>query len=260
MPKQLLIYEKVAAVSKERHASWSVKSGNNYSFASAINSVPLMAVEFPRAANEYTIVFTGDKDSNSIMPAAILGVRNNENLYLSEAGDWKVDYVPAFLRCYPFVFSSGDEGNTLVLCIDEEFEGCNQEGRGERLFDADGEQTQYLKGILEFLKQYQAVFRRTQIFCEKLNKLDLLEPMQASLTFKSGEKISLGGFMAINRDKLKKLSGDQLAELVALDEMELIYLHLQSIQNFAEMAKNITQSVSGLDAQEEPLPIAASEA
>jgi hypothetical protein len=253
MAKQLLIYEKVAPVSKERHLNWSVKSGNNYSFAKAINSVPLMAVEFPRAASEYTIVFAGENDG-PVMPTAIVGVRNEENLYLTETGAWKVSYIPAFIRCYPFVFSSSDGGNTLTLCIDEEFEGGNQEGRGERLFDADGEQTQYLKGVLEFLKQYQAAFQRTQVFCEKLKNLNLLEPMQASLTFQSGEKVSLGGFMAVNREKLKELKGEQLTELVALDELELIYLHLQSLRNFSNMAQHLTEEISGLPEEHNPLP------
>jgi hypothetical protein len=253
MTKQLLIYEKVVPVSKERHLNLSIKSGHNYSFASTVNSVPLMAVEFPRAAADYTIVFAGESEG-PVMPTAIVGVRNNENLYLTEAGDWQVDYIPAFIRCYPFVFSSNDGGNTLTLCIDEEFEGFNQEGRGERLFDADGEQTQYLNGILEFLKQYQAAFQRTRVFCDKLKTLNLLEPMQASLTFQSGEKVSLGGFMAVNRDKLKELTGEQLTELIALDELELIYLHLQSLRNFSAMAKHITQEVSGLPEEHNPLP------
>ena len=48
----------------------------------------------------------------------------------------------------------------------------------------------------------------------------------------SGENYSLGGFMAINREKLKELPGDKLAELAKTDELELIYLHLQSMRNF----------------------------
>jgi hypothetical protein len=60
----------------------------------------------------------------------------------------------------------------------------------------------------------------------------LLEPMRAQFTLGS-EKMSLGGFQAVDRQKLKALSGETLAQLAASDELELVYLHLQSMRNFA---------------------------
>jgi hypothetical protein len=43
-------------------------------------------------------------------------------------GGWQAKYIPAFLRRYPFVFSSNDDGNNFVLRIDEGFPGFNQPG------------------------------------------------------------------------------------------------------------------------------------
>ena len=237
MPKQLLIYEKALPITTQRHGKWSVKAGTGYAFAKSVNSVPLTAVEFAHAASEYTIVFTGTEDE--IMPAVILGMRDQENLYLSDSNGWEARYIPAFIRRYPFVFSSSEDGQTFTLCIDEEFEGCNQEGRGELLFDADGEQTQYLRSVLAFLQDYQAQFQRTQAFCKKLKELNLLEPMQAMFTLNTGEQASLAGFMGIERDRLKALSGDQLAELARTDELELAYLQLHSLRNLSAMANRI---------------------
>ena len=245
MTTQLLIYERAAAVSSERHRDWCVRADGDFAFAKHVNSVPLTAVEFPNAAAEYAIVFTGNEDA--VMPAVILGARDKENLYITESG-WDAKYVPAFLRRYPFVFSSGDEGDRFTLCIDEEFSGCNQEGRGERLFDADGNQTQYLTNVLEFLKAYQAHFQQTQAFCAKLKELELLEPMQAQFTPPGGTTMSLTGFMAISRDKLKALPADKLAELAKTDELELMYLHLQSMRNVVTMA----QRLGGENAGETP--------
>ena len=244
MTKQLLIYEQVVPINKDKHLNLSIKSEANYSFARSINSLPLTAVEIPSAAGEYTIVFTGNQENNLIMPSLILGVRNDENLYVNETGQWEAKYIPAFIRRYPFVFSSGNEGKNFTLCIDEKFAGCNQDGAGERLFDSQGEQTQYLKNILGFLQEYQAHFQRTQIFCQKLKDLDLFEPMQANVTLKSGKKISLGGFMVISREKLKQLSDEQLAGLVRADELELIYLHLQSVRNFAQIVERLLPTVA----------------
>jgi len=237
MPKQLLIYETAVPLSAARHGDCSVEVGATYDFSGGVNSVPLMAVEFPHAAGEYAIVFAGD---DSLIPAVILGVRGDENLFLSKEKTWEAEYIPAFVRRYPFVFSTSPDGRQLVLCIDEAFAGFNRDGRGQRLFADDGKPSEYVDNVMKFLQDFQAQFRRTQAFCTKLRELDILEPMQAQVALASGERLSLGGFMAVNRAKLKALPGDKLAELAQSDELELLYLHLQSMRNFARLRDRLT--------------------
>lgn len=234
---QLLIYKQAVPVSRARHGNWSVEIGENYSFSGEVNSVPLMAVEFPRAASEYAIVFAGPE--GEVIPAVILGVRGNENLFLSKDANWGAKYIPAFVRRYPFVFSRSND--RFLLCVDEEFPGFNQDGRGQPLFAADGNPSPYVSNVLNFLQEYQAQFLRTQRFCEKLKELDLLEPMQAQVTVDADHRLSLGGFMAVSRDRLKALPGDKLAELAKTDELELIYLHLQSMRNFDGLRDRLEQ-------------------
>ena len=238
MAAQQLIYQTAVPVSKTRHAQWSVEIGADYAFSRKVNSVPLMAVEFPGAAAEYAIVFAGNEEA--VMPAVILGMRDQENLYLGPLGGWQAKYVPAFLRRYPFVFSSNDEGKNFVLCIDEGFPGFNQEGRGEKLFIAEGKPSPFVDNVLKFLQSYQVEFRRTQTFCKKLQELNLLEPMRAQVTLDGGERLALSGFMAVNRARLKTLSGEKLAEMARSDELELIYAHLASMRNFAAMRDRFT--------------------
>jgi hypothetical protein len=86
--------------------------------------------------------------------------------------------------------------------------------------------------VLKFLQEYQAQFLRTQRFCSRVVELGLLEPMQAQVTLDAGTRLMLGGFMAINRDRLKALPPETLAEMMWTDEMELLYLHLHSMRNF----------------------------
>ena len=229
MATQLLIYETAVPVSAARHRDASVEVGADYAFARTVNSVPLMAVEFPHAASEYAIVFAGAAEE--LMPAVILGMRGNENLYLAH-GKWSAKYVPAFLRRYPFIFSTLDQGKSFVLCVDEAFAGFNRAARGQRLFADDAKPSPYVENVLKFLQEYQAQFNRTKEFCRKVKELDLLEPMQAQIDMVSGERLQLRGFWAVNRAKLKALSGDKLAELAKTDELELLYLHVQSMRNF----------------------------
>lgn len=244
MAKQLLIYENVVPISSETHKDWSVKVRRDYKFASELNSVPLLAAEFLIAAREYPIVFASS--GGSVFPAALLGFEANKNIFVGEDGKWLGNYVPAFLRRYPFVFAedtSGKEGR-FTLCIDEEYSGLNKDGIGERLFDSNGDRTQYLETMLGFVTQFQAQFNRTRAFCDKLSKLDLLEPAQARYTTPDGRTGNLGGFSSIVRERLKNISSETLGSMFATDELELCFSHLHSLQNVDQLGK-INQAQSG---------------
>lgn len=243
MLSQLLFYKTVSPLSAERHGDCFVEIGENYEFSHHVNSVPLMAVEFAPAAAEYAIVFAGTE--SSLIPAVILGIRNNENLFLNAENIWQAKYVPAFVRRYPFVFSNSPDGQRLTLCIDEAFAGFNREGRGQRLFNDDGKPTDYVDNVLKFLQDFQAQFVRTQAFCNKVRELKLLEPVQAQVELTSGERLSLSGFMAVNRQRLKAVPGDKLAELAQSDELELLYLHLQSMRNFLTLRDRLVIAGGG---------------
>lgn len=237
MATQLLIYESVVPISAARHARHSLQTSADYSFARDVNSLPVTSVEILQAALEYPVVFAGE--GNAVMPAAILGLRDKENVFLDDQGAWSARYIPAFARRYPFVFSSSDDGKTFTLCIDESFPGLNAAGRGERLFDEQGKPTQYVDNVLKFLQQYQIEFQRTRIFCSRLKDLDLFEPMQAQVNLGDGARVSLSGFMAVNRERLKALPADTLAELAKNDGLELIYAHLHSMRHFASIRERL---------------------
>jgi hypothetical protein len=234
MATQMLIYENVVPITTSRHANWSVEVTDDLSFAKNLNSVPIVAVEFPLAAHEYPIVFSKGQDE-TIQPVVILGMRGQENLYLGSDNRWQAKYVPAFLRRYPFVFSLSSDGQTFSLSIDEKFPGFNQKGKGQALLAKDGKPTAYVNNVMAFMQDYQAQFVRTQALCKKLDELDLLEPQTATWTAPNGEQTALTGFLCINRDKLKTLNPKMLAGMVASDEMELIYLHLYSLSNFGDI-------------------------
>jgi hypothetical protein len=236
MTTQLLIYKSAVPLNRTTHHDCFVEVGANYGFTAEVNSVPLMAIEFPLAATEYAIVFGGSE--TDVTPVAILGVRTNENLFLGPDDSWRAKYIPAFVRRYPFVFSHAEA--QFVLCVDEDFPGFNREGRGHRLFAEDGTTTPYVDGILKFLQEYQTHFQATQRFCNRIRDLGLLDPMHAQLTPEAGPPLSLGGFWAVSRDRLKALPAETLAELAKSDELELIYMHLHSMRNFDLLRDKLT--------------------
>jgi hypothetical protein len=240
MTTQLLIYKSAVPLNRTIHHDCYVDLDANYDFTAEINSVPLTGVEFPHAAIEFPIVFAGT--GTDITPAAVLGVRSNENLVLGPGGSWQAKYLPAFVRRYPFVFSITEDKS--VLCVDEGFAGLNREGRGHRLFNDDGSPTPYVEGVIKFLQDYQVHFVATQRFCEHVRELGLLEQVRVQLTSQDGPPLALGGFMAVNREKLKALPPETLAQLAKTDELELIYMHLQSLRNFDRLRERMSKHPS----------------
>ena len=233
MTKQLLFYENAVPVSATRHAELSVETGAGYAFASHASAVPIMALEFIPAASEYAIVFA--PIGEEVFPAVVLGMRTDENLYLGQDAKWNAKYVPAFIRRYPFVFSTSADRKTLTLCIDEAYSGLNREGKGQRLFDDERKPAAYTQRVLKFLQDFQSHFQRTRLFCQRLKELGVLEPTGVQLTAVGGQKIALGGFLVANRKKLREIPDDKLLAMAKSDELELLHLHQYSLRNFAEM-------------------------
>ncbi len=235
-----LFYKKVVPLNKEVHGELYIEGVEGYAHTKETNSIYIAAIEFLQVSREYPIVFAKGAD-DVIFPVALLGLEKNKNLFVDEKGAWTANYIPAYVRRYPFILATADDNkDNFAVCIDESFPGFNTAKEGKALFDEKGEQTELLGNAVDFLKDYQTHVTLTTLFCENLSKLDILEPMQANIERASGEKMSLGGFMGVNREKLKALKPAKLAELLKSDQMELIFAHLASLSNVNTLMKRIS--------------------
>lgn len=239
MANHALFYEQAVPVTRSRHGDWSLEARAGFAFARNTNCLPLTAVEFAKGAMEFPIVFVEVEDR--IMPTALVGLRDRENLHVSETGSWEGTYIPAFVRRYPFIFGTDSKGEKFTLCVDESYAGFNREGAGERLFRADGTQSAYLEQVLIFLREYEVQYRLTVELCRQLGDAGLLEPMQANVAFTSGENLALKGFFTISRDRLKSLAAERLRAMVRNNALELVYQHLLSLESFSRLTQKLTR-------------------
>lgn len=243
MAKQLMIYDNIQPLSSDAHRTWAVQV-DNYSFVSNIISAPVLATEIPFAAGEFPIVFSATANEGEYIPLAIMGLKEGENLCLNENNQFTTRYIPAFIRRYPFVLGGDKNADTLALCIDEGSSAVIKDGsKGRPLFEENGEQSAHLKEVVEFLKDYQYRAEMTKLFCKRLHELNLLEPMQANITFKGREdaNMNLLGFYVVKREKLKELSDADALDLFKKDGLELIYSHIQSLSNLNELINKKSQ-------------------
>ncbi len=226
-------YSQIAALNSEEHLKLRLKPEIDYGFARNSNAVVITAVEFRKAACHYPIVFV--ENSGKFMPMAVMGVKADQNLFVSDDGKWNADYIPAYVRRYPFVLAAKErDSENLTVCFDTGYSGLNRR-QGEALFDKDGNHTPFLEKIVEFMREYHTQGQVTEIFCNRLKELELLQPVQAQLSLGEGENMSLVGFQAVDREKLKGLPDDVISELLRNDGLELIHVHLASLERFTDL-------------------------
>ena len=227
----LLFYDNPIALNSETHRNLKIKpSDEGLKFSGKTNSVLLAGVEFPEACKHFPIVFA-KAAQDRVLPVALLGFRDLENLFVDAGGRWKCEYVPAYIRRYPFVLAKSDGGQQMTVCIDESYPGFGAD-EGQPLFDEKGEATDYLKGVLAFLRDYQAQLERTDIFLQTLREFDLLMDMAANVNLSGGERYSMAGLMMVDERKLQALPDAKLVRLFRSGELAWVYSHLFSIGNF----------------------------
>jgi hypothetical protein len=222
---ELGIYKSVQVLKVDAHRKVRVRPILKLDYAAEVTDTLLTIDEFFSAARSQPIVF-GRGENGQHFPAALLGLGRKRNWFLDKEGKWKSgEYMPAFLRRYPFVFVESD--GTSYLAIDEQSGAFNEE-EGEFLFDEEGKATKYTQVVLGFLQEYEAANKRTAAFCAELQRLELFEPIviQKWVGFQAP---LLRNIKRISEKKLENLPREEVESLVTKGYYKLIVAHLISL-------------------------------
>ena len=246
-----LYYERPVLLNRDTHRRRRIRPSTTFAFARRANSLYLAGVEFNEACKEYAIVFTR-LGGGRVGPVAMLGLRSRENLFVDDQGQWTAQYVPAFVRRYPFVLAdlSGDQ---MGVCIDEAFEGIN-DSEGEALFDAQGNDTPYLRNALDFLGEYQKEYLRTEAFCRRLEQAGLLMEMNARADLVDGRTFTVGSLLVVDEARLAALPDAQAMALFRSGDLHLISMHLLSLSNMRKLVDRMAQRQAPLQPAPRPQP------
>jgi hypothetical protein len=243
---EVLFYERPVPLNRVDHKDLRLKGVPNVKFAMNTHSVPLTGAEFGIAARDMLIVFAGN-DINDAGPIALLGLRQNENLYIDADGQWAPNmYIPAFVRRYPFVLAekpAGQDGEDLTVFLDEHYEGFGAT-EGDRLFKEDGTDTELLTNAVKFLGEFQQNIANTRRFMQQLSKHGLLEPRNIHLhkgpaDSPNGKSINLNGLFVINEEKLRTLDEKTAHEFAREGMFGWMYAHLLSLSNIDRLTQRL---------------------
>jgi len=233
---EMIFYERVVALNDQTHAGLRVRPASSYAYAARTNSVPLLSSEFFECAREYPIVFA--RGEAGPVAAALLGLREAENLYVGKDGTWDARYVPAFVRRYPFVPGKGAQGELLV-CIDEASE-CFDATQGEPLF-REGKPTPQLEHAMKFLAEFHQGAATTELLGRRLQNLGLLRQADSVAQLNDGTQFRLNGLNVVDESKLRALDRDIVQELFVSGGLAVIYAHLMSLGNLCALVDRLSK-------------------
>jgi len=251
------MFKKIEPLSHNSHQDIRFTSIQNFNFAQNLSNAPISFSEFLHASRHYPIVFLKD----SLIPVVLFSLNQNQNNFINPDGSWKVSYVPAHLRQYPFVLvkaalpadlpeapakkgsgkisaqeSSEDKKSAqdtpenqdrYVVCIDRDAPHFAS-SQGDIMFTANGEFTEMTQKAVAFLKLYQQEMAVTSSIVRLMEDKGILVERQFNVSV-NGQNLSFGGFRAVDMQKLNSLQDAVLADWVRKGIMPLIFSHSNSL-------------------------------
>ena len=207
-------------------------------------SVVTFPQEFRAIQNDYPIFFKKNPETGRFIPVALTGLRQNENLFLSEKG-WDAHYIPASVKRRPFLIGiqppkpddvSGQPGKMVYVDMDSP---RISETQGDAVFLPHGGYSPYLESIVDLLDYIQYGTELNEHFTDALLMHELLETVSLEITLKNGQQNNLTGLYTINEDKLKVLPAATAAEMHSKGILECIYMVLASHSNMVKLIARI---------------------
>ncbi|MEA3492511.1 MAG: SapC family protein [Campylobacterota bacterium] len=218
------MYKNVKILQPKEHGFYRYSPPQDYYFAKDANLIPITFSEVKSLCCSYPIIIIEQDDKPMLM--LMTGIEHNNAV--DEKGEWSCDYLPAFLRRYPFTLVGDESSDTLQLGFDLE-SGCFTSPNGDTLFDTDGEPSEALINAKKLLEAYNSEIQITNNILKRLKEKELLQPSQFTFKRDGEEDQKIGGFSIIDKKRLFEQDDESLLDTIKNGWMEIIELHLLSL-------------------------------
>lgn len=205
-----------------------------FAFARQKALATLVAAEVAVALRWMPVAFGLDQGRASLL--GLMGLSQDENLFINQQGQWRGSYIPAVLRAVPFGIAPRADGGDQTVIIDSD-SGHFSLTHGTPLFDEAGGQSAFLTSMLGFLKAFHDNQTATEKALQAILDADLLTPWNVALTMPDGQPRTMTGLYQIDVARFDALNAAALAVLHRSGALTLIYGHLFSLSNVAALEK-----------------------
>jgi hypothetical protein len=211
------------------HADLRVKAGAAAEHGDDQRFVQVVIREFPLLVVHYPILLSKDAETGAFFCGAMLGIDPGENLFLDRRGGMTA-YRPLNLQRMPF-YAAGDQ---LAIDLDSSRAGTSE---GEPLFDADGQPSAFTRNVAAALRELRSGIEATKAFIARLLELELIEPIDISLSFDDGETRELHDLYTIDQERLRGLPDDVVLDLFRRGYLHSISLMAASLKQIPVLAR-----------------------
>lgn len=226
-----LFYKRVVGVNPAVHAGLRLDRSVGYAFAHGAQSVPLGLGEFEIAAQFYPILFTAGPQP---IPVALLGLREGQNLFLNDNGQWRSDcYIPAYVRAFPFIFVEDPKSEAVYVGMEPDA-ACLRPDSGDPMFE-DGKPSKVLTEAINFCTSFRDNLTAARVFAQGLEAANMLTEEEATITFTAGGSTKIRGFKLMHPEALGKLDDTTFLDWRARGWLNPAYAHMFSSGRWARL-------------------------
>lgn len=236
----VMFYKNPQPLTKDAHAKFGVKPVQKpFEFMQDQHFLPITAPEFGAAAASFPVIFAGEEKT----PLAVMGIRQNENLFVND-GQFEQDYyMPAFARRYPFVLAGDQANDRFVVCVDADAECVTNKKPTQPFFDKD-DTSAFTKEAFQFLQNYERDRQATAKMIEDFKAADLFENKEMNFRGSNADGSDaplqkIADYFAVSEEKLKALPAEKLKEFSDRGYLAVAHAHLVSLGNWQRLV-NIT--------------------
>ena len=232
------MFKKLVVLDKEKHKTLKLSPLEDLKFAQDMGSIPVLVNEVAQVGEVFPVVFTTE-ETPALVALTSLG---GQNLAINSEGKYITNYIPAYLRKYPFSLANSENNpEQKVVVIDEEASVFSKT-KGKQLFTKDGEQSKTLEGAMKFLTEFEKQAQNTMAIVKAIVDSDILEPREISIGEGEEKKVLVKGFQVVNREKLNNLDDETLAQWVRKGIIGFIDAHLKSLSKIEVLFKLASQN------------------
>lgn len=190
--------------------------------------VQIVPLEFTAAAVCCPILFTKDAASGAFYAGALLGFKPAEGA-LTNIAD-RGGFEPLNLQRDGFLIS----GEQIVIDRDNP---RFSDTEGEPLFDEARQPSVSLRKIQRVLGRLHEGTVQSDAFIRNLMQLRLIEPIDISMSFDDGERLTLQGLYTVSKDRLREIDDAAVVRLFRSGDLQLAYTMAGSLNQLGILAQ-----------------------
>jgi len=232
----VMFYQNPQPLSQDKHSKHGVKQVSKpFEFMEKHHFLPLTAPEFGAAAASFPIIFAGEDRA----ALAVMGIRANENLFVSD-GQFEQDYyMPSFARRYPFVLAADQPNDRFVVCVDEDAECVTNKAPQQKFFDG-ANTSDFTQEAFQFLQNFERDRQATQLMIDTFKELDLFEQKEMNFQGQNpdgspAERQKIADYFAVTEERLKGLPAAKIKEFSDNGYLAVAHAHMVSLGNWQRL-------------------------